>query len=111
MKTFETIDEFVEAAAGIDAEEQPGNLFVSQAIENDEVAQETVIEDEDSVRGNVMQVFSVLLETERGSYYFEYPFIEPYEMEEIQEKLEPLLEKFPKVVLPRVDMLEKRKAI
>ncbi|WP_040228497.1 hypothetical protein [Bhargavaea cecembensis] len=107
MDTIESIDEFVNAAMGMDPEEEPGNLFVSQDSEYQELADETVIEDEDTVRGNVMQVFAVLLETERGSLYFEYPFVEPFEMEEIQEKLEPLFERFPKVVLPHEEMAKK----
>jgi len=111
VKTFESIDEFVEAAMSFDPEELPGNLFVSQAIEDGGAALETVVEDEDSVRGNVLQVFSVLLETGRGSYYFEYPFLEPYEMEEIQEKLEPLFASFPKVVLPQEEMSARRKPV
>ncbi|MFC7365028.1 MULTISPECIES: hypothetical protein [Bhargavaea] len=107
MKTLKTIDEFVEAAMGFDAEAHPGNLFVSQAPENGFGADEVLMGDEDSVRKQVMQVFEVLLETERGSYYFHYPFSDPAEIEEIVAKLEPVYERFPKLVLQSEEMAEK----
>ncbi|WP_213424238.1 hypothetical protein [Bhargavaea massiliensis] len=107
MKTLKTIDEFVDAAMGFDAEAHPGNLFVSQATENGFEAEEVLMGDEDSVRKQVMQVFEVLLETERGSYYFHYPFSDPAEIEEIVAKLEPVYERFPKLVLPSEQMAEK----
>ncbi|SDE76320.1 hypothetical protein SAMN04488126_11945 [Bhargavaea beijingensis] len=87
METLKTIDEFVAAAMGFDAEVHPGNLFVSQSPENGFGAEEVLMGDEDSVRKQVMQVFEVLLETERGSYYFHYPFSDPAEIEEIVAKL------------------------
>ena len=107
LKTLKTIDEFVEAAMGFDAEAHPGNLFVSQSHENGFEAEEVLMGDEDSVRKQVMQVFEVLLETERGSYYFHYPFSDPAEIEEIVAKLEPVYERFPKLVLPSEEMAEK----
>ena len=107
METLKTIDEFVAAAMGFDAEVPPGNLFVSQSPENGLGAEEVLMGDEDSVRKQVMQVFEVLLETERGSYYFHYPFSDPAEIEEIVAKLEPVYERFPKLVLPSEEMAEK----
>ena len=107
MKTLKTIDEFVEAAMGFDAEAHPGNLFVSQSPENGFEAEEIMMGDEDSVRKQVMQVFEVLLETERGSYYFNFPFSDSVEVEEIVAKLEPVYERFPKLVLPSEEMAKK----
>ena len=104
MKLAASVKELIEFSDGIFTEENPVIIYVSQG---GRVPDETVLLDEDTASANKLQILTVLIHSEKESIYYEYPFNEVVEMEEINHQLEVLFERFSKEVIDAKTMARK----
>ncbi|CAM3068387.1 hypothetical protein FITA111629_01625 [Filibacter tadaridae] len=96
MKQAASIIELQEFAQSVYSEDNTGIVFVNQA---NQVPEETLLSDEDTVGTNKLQVLTILVETEQGSIYYKYPFYGASELEELTLQLEDLYQLYPKKVI------------
>lgn len=104
MKLAASVKELIEFSDGIFTEENPVTIYVSQG---GQVPDETVLLDEDTASANKLQILTVLIHSEKESIYYEYPFNEVVEMEEINHQLEGVFERFSKEVIDAKTMAGK----
>lgn len=104
MKLAASVKELIEFSDGTFTEENPVIIYVSQG---GRVPDETVLLDEDTASANKLQILTVLIHSEKESIYYEYPFNEVVEMEEINHQLEVLFERFSKEVIDAKTMARK----
>ncbi|BAQ10750.1 hypothetical protein OXB_2279 [Bacillus sp. OxB-1] len=105
MRQAATLEELLEFAEQESADEREGHTFINQA---DWVEEETVLTDEDTGGALPLQLIRLIVQSAKHAIYYEYPFSEPAELEDMNYQLDPVFTRFPRVVLNREEMDRKK---
>ncbi|HEY4554720.1 MAG TPA: hypothetical protein VIG80_16110 [Bacillaceae bacterium] len=101
MHFAQSVEEVLEFAEKARANSANGNLYVSQS---EMAPDEVFFGDEDTGRGNAHQLFSILLETSQGSIFYNYHFLQPFDLEDVNEILDQIESFYPKSVLDKKEL-------
>ncbi|QTD41798.1 hypothetical protein [Sporosarcina sp. Te-1] len=96
MKQAETLQDFQTFADEADRKGEKGIIYVNQSNKHFE---EPLLSDEDTAGRAPMQLLRVILKVGGDSIFWEYPFFNTAELEEVNVQLEPIYKHFTKQVI------------
>ncbi|MEK3934803.1 hypothetical protein MKY41_05725 [Sporosarcina sp. FSL W7-1349] len=104
MRQAATLEELVEFAEQESEGQRVGHTYINQS---DWIKEETVLTDEDTGGALPLQLIRLIVQSAKHTIYYEYPFSEPAELEDMNYQLDPVFTLFPRVVLNREEMEQK----
>lgn len=100
MRQAATLEELVEFAVR-ESEGREGHTYINQSDWNEEGM---ILTDEDTGGALPLQLIRLIVQSAKHAIYYEYPFSEPAELEDMNYQLDPVFTRFPRVVLNREEM-------